>query len=42
MDKEVPQYRFEDAVADPTLWEGYEEWLDHLPEEALDKGSDTK
>lgn len=25
---ETLEYRFEDAVQDPTLWEGYEQWLD--------------
>ena len=25
---EVLEYSFEDAVQDPTLWAGYEQWLD--------------
>ena len=41
MDKEASEYRFEDAVADPTLWEGYEQWLDQMAKEALDKESEA-
>jgi hypothetical protein len=27
---ETLEYSFEDAVKDPTLWAGYEQWLDEL------------